>query len=102
MADQKIRRISELVGPRWSDLPRIRPGDILGEDFYILEFHKQQGRLGEFMLIHGRSKEGDEFVVTTGAQAVMSDLNRAAAQLPLVARFEQRVSASGRKYLVLV
>lgn len=97
-----MRRISELVGDTWSDLPRRKPTEMLGVDFYVLEVRKRQGKLGEYLLIHGRSAQGEEFVVSTGAQAVLSNLNQVAAQLPLVARFEQRVGASGRKYLVIV
>lgn len=102
MSKQQVKRISEVLGDRWAELPRKIPTDILGQDFYIMEVQKRQGRLGEYLVIRARSEEGEDFIVSTGAHAVISDINRVEAQLPLIARFEQKISKSGRKYLYLV
>lgn len=100
--EKEITRIGDLTGNRFSHLPRKTLEDVEGQDLLIMDFDLRQGQNGEYAIIACHDASNEDFVVVTGANAVLDALKRAKDYLPLPGKFIRQRSQKGRRYWTLV
>ena len=108
-----MKRISQLVEPSitgngpFAPLPEYslsRSEDLFDSDLIIKDYSEVDGMNGKYMHIKVSQADGlgpvdGDFVITTGARAVMDKLNQIGKYaLPVVAAFRRGQGSSGRTW----